>query len=168
MRALRTCATPGAGLLLVACCAAPASAQEAARSFEELRLRVTIGDTIFVIDSAGLERQGRVEELSETSLRLERHGVRRDFDEGSVRRIDRTKRDPVSNGVLIGVASGALAGFLVGRSADSTACPDPRIECGQGAAAGTLGGAFWGGVGGWLIDALRRGREVVYQAPGRP
>ena len=28
---------------------------------------------------------------------------------------------------------------------------------------GTIGAAFWRGVGGWLIDALRRGREVVYQ-----
>ena len=68
---MRTCATPGASLLLVACCAAPVSAQEPAGSFEELRLRVTNGDTVFVIDSAGLERQGNVEGLSETSLRLE-------------------------------------------------------------------------------------------------
>ena len=129
---MRTCATPGASLLLVACCAAPVSAQEPARSFEELRLRVTNGDTVFVIDSAGLERQGNVEGLSETSLRLETHGVRQGFAEGSIRRIDRTKRDPVTNGVLIGVASGALAGFLVGRSADSTTCPDPRSSAARG------------------------------------
>lgn len=168
MSALRTCLTPGASLLLAACCTMPAFAQEPARSFEELRLRVTIGDTVFVIDSGGLERQGTVEALSETTLRLDTEGARREFAEGSVRRIDRTRRDPVSNGVLIGVATGALAGFLAGRAADSTTCPDPPIECGQGAAVGTIGGAFWGGVGGWLIDRLRRDREVVYQHPDRP
>jgi hypothetical protein len=61
-----------------------------------------------------------------------------------------------------------VLGFLVGRTTDSPSCrlvPHPPIECGQGALLGTIGGAFWGGVAGWITDALIPKREVVYLAP---
>jgi hypothetical protein len=71
----------------------------------------------------------------------------------------RRHRDSVWNGVLIGAGVGALAGFGLGRSIDSPACPRSGIECGQGAIVGTVGGAFWGAIGGWIADALIHDRE---------
>jgi hypothetical protein len=82
----------------------------------------------------------------------------------SVKRIERVRRDSVWNGVLIGAGAGALAGFGLGRSLDSPACPRPGIECGQGAMVGAVGGAFWGAIGGWITDALIRKRECVSPA----
>lgn len=71
-------------------------------------------------------------------------------------------------GLVNGLGSGAVLGFLAGRAADSPTCPRSGIECGQGALIGTVGAAIWGGVGGWLIDALARNREVIYLAPSQP
>jgi ribosomal protein L24 len=143
-------------------------AQAVAGSFEELQVRVKIGDTVYVIDGSGQETKGRVGLLSAASLQLTLNGNRRDFPESDVTRIERRRRDSVRNGVLIGIGSGAGLGFLIGRTADSPSCPQSGIECGQGALLGTIGGAFWGGVAGWITDALIRKREVIYLAPGRP
>jgi outer membrane lipoprotein SlyB len=85
-------------------------------------------------------------------------------DSTPVRRIERRRRDSVWNGVLIGAGAGALAGFALGKSLDSSACPRAS-ECGQGAMVGTVGGAFWGAIGGWITDALIRKRETVYVVP---
>ena len=70
-------------------------------------------------------------------------------------------RDSVWNGVLIGAGVGALAGFGLGRSLDSPSCPRSGIECGQGAIVGTVGGAFWGAIAGWITDALIHDRETI-------
>lgn len=164
----RTCAAPAVCVWLVACFPVAAFAQPAARSFQELQARVKIGDLVFVIDGSGLETRGKVETLSDVSLGLTVDGRRRGFDESSIARIDRRRRDSVRNGLLIGLGSGAILGFLAGRAADSPTCPRPGVECGQGALLGTVGGAFWGGLGGWLIDALVRKREVIYLAPAQP
>ena len=148
-----------------------AGAQGEARSFEELQVRVKIGDTVYVTDRSGQETKGRIDLLSASSLQLRLSGNRREFVESLVTRVERRGRDPVRNGLLMGVGAGAVLGFLVGRTTDSPSCrlvPQPRIECGQGALLGTMGGAFWGGVAGWMTDALIRKREVVYLAPGQP
>jgi hypothetical protein len=139
-----------------------ASAQPPARSFQELPGRVQIGDLVFVIDESGVETKGKVGMISSGAIALTLDGIRRDFVDGTVRRIEKGRQDSVRNGLLIGIGGGALVGFLAGRTADSRACPRAGIECGQGAVLGTIGGAFWGGVGGWLLDAMHRGREVVY------
>jgi hypothetical protein len=81
-----------------------------------------------------------------------------------VRRVERRRRDSVWNGVLIGAGAGALAGYGLGKSLDSPSCPRAS-ECGQGAIVGTVGGAFWGAIGGWITDALIRKREVIYDEP---
>jgi hypothetical protein len=67
----------------------------------------------------------------------------------------------------MGLGAGAVVGFLAGRSVEEGPCP-PSKECGQAELIGTFGGAFWGGVGGWITDALIRKREVIYLAPGQP
>lgn len=156
------------GWLLLLCFPAEASAQIVARSFEQLQSHVKPGDTIYVIDSLGMETRGQIATLSVSSLTVTLDGSRRDFLEGAVRKIDQRRRDSVRNGLLIGIGSGAGLGFLIGRTADSPSCPRSGIECGQGALLGTIGGAFWGGVAGWVTDALIRKREVIYLAPAQP
>jgi hypothetical protein len=141
-----------------------------ARSFQELQTYVRTRDTVYVTDKSGQETKGRIDVLSAASLRLILNGDRREFLEGAVTRVERLGRDPVRNGLLIGVGTGAVLGFLVGRTTDSPSCrlePRPPLDCGQGALLGTIGGAFWGGVGGWITDALIRKREVVYLAHGQ-
>lgn len=151
--------------LLVLCFPAGASAQSVASSFGQLQSHVKPGDTIYVIDSSGTETKGHIATLSVGSLTVTLDGSRRDFVEGAVRRIDQRRRDPVRNGLFIGAGGGAGLGFLIGRTVDSPSCPRSGIECGQGPVLGTISGAFWGGVAGWITDVLIRKREVVYLAP---
>ncbi len=138
-----------------------------AQSFAALEKQTTPGSTVYVVDNAGEETKGRIVKLSDLSLTLQVHGTLQQFALADVARVERQKRDPVRNGVLIGAAVGALAGFTMGRSADSPSCPLSGSECGQGAVVGTVGGAFWGAIGGWIVDALVRTRESVYVAHPR-
>jgi hypothetical protein len=133
-----------------------------ARSFEELQALVKTGDTVFVTDTSGVETRGRIAALTSGSLTLSRSGARREFVESDVRRIERWRHDSVRNGLLMGLGAGAGVGFLAGRGADSPSCPRSGVECGQGAIIGTAGGAFWGGVGGWIADRLIHKREIIY------
>jgi hypothetical protein len=147
-------------------CAGSAAAQSAistpARSFAELRSTVASGDRVIVVDRSGDETRGLVASISDLALTLTFDGEHRDFPEDAVRRIDRERRDPVSNGLLIGGGTGAVLGFGIGRRLDSPACR-PGIECGQGAALGTINGVMFGAAAGFLIDALHRKREVIYR-----
>lgn len=138
------------------------SEQQPARSFDALRLRVTEGDIVHVVEASGRETTGRVATLSEVALALTADSGRVEFAADDVRRIDLRRRDSVLNGVLIGAGAGALLGFGLGRSADSPSCPRSGIECGQGAMLGTVNGAVWGALSGWLTDALIRKRDVLY------
>jgi hypothetical protein len=131
-------------------------------SFEELRHRIAVGDTVYVFDTSGQAIRGRVAMLSADVLTLDTGGAQRSFSGRDIRRVDRRRRDSVRNGILIGAASGALVGFRIGKGLDSPACPRAGVECGQGAMLGLAGGAFWGAAGGWLADALIRKREIVY------
>ena len=139
--------------------------RQPATTFEELARRTSPGELIYVVDLAGRETRGRVAMLSGGALTVTADGSRREFMAADVQRIDRRRRDSVRNGVLIGAGAGALLGFGVGRSMDSPSCPR-AVECGQGAAVGTVGGAVWGAVGGWIADALIRKRETVYLTRG--
>lgn len=155
----------GAGVLLVVGLPVALAAQPAKGSFLQLQHEVKIGDIVYVIDASGLETKGTVATLSSTSLGLAVDGSRRDFAAGAIARVDWRRRDSVRNGLFIGIGGGALLGFLAGRTADSPNCPRSGVECGQGALVGTIGGAVWGGVGGWLLDALIPTRDVIYRAP---
>jgi hypothetical protein len=115
----------------------PLSQQQPATSFERLKLQGVLYGSASIVDA-----------------RLEPNA-------SPVRRIERRRRDSVWNGVLIGAGAGALAGFGLGRSLDSPGCPLAGSECGQGAMVGTVGGAFWGAIGGWITDALIRKKETI-------
>ena len=133
-------------------------------AFEDLKLRIGVGESVRIVDVSGRETRGRVLMLSDAILTVRVDDVHREFRAADVAQIDRRRRDPVWNGVLIGAAGGALLGFGLGRSLDSPSCPRSGIECGQGAVVATVSGAIWGAVGGWIADALIRKRDVVYVA----
>jgi len=154
--------------LLVAAmwCAGEAAAQSAvqppARSFAQLRTTVAPGERVIVVDQSGGETRGLVASITDLAFTLTFDGEHRDFAEDAVRRIDRERRDPVSNGLLIGGGTGAVLGFGIGRRLETQPCR-PGIECGQGTALGTINGAMWGAVAGWLVDTLHHKREVIYR-----
>lgn len=141
-----------------------ATAEQAVDTFEELKLVAKSGETVYVVDSTGAEAKARIFDVSDRALTLLFNGVRRDFREADIRRVERLRRDPVRNGVLIGAGAGALVGFVQGRRLDGPSCPRSGIECGQGAIIGTVAGALWGSIGGWIVDALVHTREVIYAA----
>jgi hypothetical protein len=163
-RMIRRIGVAAAGVLWFA--STVAAQPEPASSFEELALRTSAGETVFVVDATGEETKGRIATLSDLALAITTRETRRNFAAREVTRIERRRRDSVWNGLLIGGAAGALVGLGLGPSLDSPACPQSPIECGQGAVIGIVGGAFWGSVGGWIADALMRKRETIYVAPG--
>lgn len=156
---------------LIVSCAASAAAQppdtppagQSMPSLQELRNFVRPGDTLYVIDSQGDETKGRLMNILDRAIALEVDHTRRTLPADSIVRIDRTRRDSVKNGVLIGLATGAVAGYAAGRRVDSPACPRNGLECGQGATIGAYSGAFWGAIGGWIADGLHRTRETIFE-----
>jgi hypothetical protein len=136
-----------------------------ARSLHDLRSRVSADDVVAVVDVVGHRTRGRISAFSDTALMLAIDGSTRRFSVDQIARIERRRRDPVANGLLMGAATGAVLGYGVGRHTDSPTCPRPGIECGQGATLGTVTGALWGAAGGWLADTLIRKREVLFVRP---
>ena len=134
----------------------------AAYSFGGLSSLITLGDILYVVEHRGQATKGAVHALSDVALELTVDDTRRRFREDTIRRIER--RDSVRNGVLVGLGTGAAIGFFLGRRADGPGPCSSGSECGQGAMMGTVGGALWGGIAGWIVDALKE-PEVVYQSP---
>ena len=152
----------GVSLLTILGFPVDVGAQVVLRSFEQLQVRVNIGDTVYVHDATGQETEGRIALLSRDSLTLTVNGNRREFLEPAVTRVDRSRRS-LRRGFLIGLGAGAVLGWLTGRTAD-----EPHSCCGEGALLGLFGGTFWGGVTGGTAGALIHRREVVYLAPEQP
>jgi hypothetical protein len=138
-----------------------ANAQAIATNLEELRFKVKPGDIVYLTDDAGEERRVQVLDLSPSSLRILVEDRERLLNEDRVMRIRQRLHDPLANGALIGAGVGLapLAGYCLlarnsSESCDSSVAPAVLVYGGIGAAAG---------IG---IDALIKGRKVVYQAPG--
>jgi hypothetical protein len=143
----------------------PAGAETVARSMDELGRRMKPGQKVQVLERSGRLTEGVITEVSESSLTLFA-GENRTLPAEEVLRVDR-EGDPVWNGILIGAASGAVAGVVVLLSSRSLSeeqkladncpeCTSPSIV----AIAAAEGAAV-----GWLIDGLRKGRTRLYEAP---
>jgi len=78
-----------------------ARAQELARSFEDLRQTLKVGQRVVVTDESGQKSKGRVDELSTSSFTV----GPRTFTEATVTEI--RLPDPLWNGALIGAVVGA-------------------------------------------------------------
>lgn len=140
-------------VFLAAVLPARAQAQSVARTFDELRMLVGSGDTVFVTEQTGPERRARVLEITGSSLAVLVDGGRRDLEEGGVMRIRMRGGDPLWNGAVIGAVTGV--GIVVAIGAALDGFDDCSAQC------VALDGGIYGGLGALVgvgIDALIKGR----------
>ena len=146
-------------LVLVAVTATPSLAQaQTPTSFDRLWLLVNQGDRISVTDRNGRRLQGRLIDLSPTTLSLQMDDGRRELEEAEVSIIRRSRHDSLKNGAIIGFVSGAvLTAILFGDDWCWTCHP----------AEATLITSVYGAAGAGIgvgVDALVEGSQVVYRA----
>ncbi len=125
-------------------------------TFEDLGLRVDLGDQAHIGLPGGGRFSGRVVDLTRDAIEIESSAGRRRFAAAEVGRVE-VSGDSLRNGAVIGFVSGALFGglFASGFSDHLTA----------GEVVGSA--AIFGGVGAGIglgIDALIRGKTLVYRA----
>jgi len=143
----------------------PLQAQDRiARSFEQLQVFVSPGDTVLVRDDSGEEVSGRIARLTATELVVLVANTPRVFAATDPLRIRQRRGDSLANGTWIGFASGVgLA--VVAVAADGG---DYFASPGWVVVAAAIYGAMGAGIG-VGVDALVRGRHVIYeQIPNRP
>ena len=146
------------GIVLAA--APAAEAQGVAYTFNELRLLVRPGDTISVVDAGGREMTGRIVELSPSKLALRGAAGTREVLESDVQTIWQRRGDPLRNGALWGLGTGAALGGLAALA---------TLREHEGATGwAAIAAAFYGGIGAGIgvgIDALIQGRQVIFARP---
>ncbi len=135
---------------------APAQAQELAGTFDQLRVLVKPGDTLTITDANGSRTQGRLSELTGSSMVLNVAGALRHFQGTDVDTIAKRGPDSLKNGALTGMAIGAgLTALAIGASGISS----------QDAGWVALVALLYGGVGAGIgvgVDALIEGNRVIY------
>ena len=148
-------------ILALAAATLTAPLAEAQRvSFDRLALHLDQGDRVTVTDGAGHERQGRILDLSSSTLSLQVDGLRHDLDRADVSVIRRRERDSLKNGATIGFAVGMAAPVMTALALFGTADYD---DAGWLLFLSSLTGA--GGMGiGIGLDALHEESRVVYRA----
>ena len=128
-------------------------------AFQELPLLVNLGDRVTVTDDTGRELQGALVDLTPYALSILADGTRYDLGASGITTIRRRHLDPVSNGVLLGLLTGAgLAGVGVALTSFN---PDLATYSGAAALYGGVGAGF-----GAIVDALNTGSEVIYETGG--
>ena len=78
----------------------PDPAQQPARSFEDVQALLLSGDTVHVFDDKGTGTKGRLSSIRDGVLNLTFDSTRRTVPFDTIVQIDRTRRDPVKDGVL--------------------------------------------------------------------
>ena len=123
--------------------------------------RVKPGREVWVTTNTGSLVHGEIAAISDSSLNI------REQDREVTIRLDDVRlvegRDSIKNGLLIGGASGAVAGGLLVGVAVSTGC---EYECDGAAGAfltGAVGGAAIGGLLGMMVDGLIPGRQTLFR-----
>ena len=136
------------------------SAQDVATTFDELRLKVGRGVTVYVTENDGREYTATVVSVSATAFTVSVEGKDRRLEQPAVRRIRQRLPDSLWSGVVIGGGIGVALGALSVGLAD---------DCSGGCAASpVISGATFAAIGAG-IDALIAGKKVIYEpaAPGR-
>jgi hypothetical protein len=151
-----------ASAMLFALVPSLAFSQAAAHNLDELRLKVKVGDTIFVTDQSGREQPGRIIDLSPTALVLALNGGRRELPESGIVRIRKRQPDPLWTGGLVGAAIGAGFGVAAAAFSDECVLYGDRADACIGPVLYMTGIGTGIGIG---IDALIQGRKVIYEAP---
>jgi len=143
-------------VVLVACAAAPSTAQPVTATFDELRAAAYRGQTVYVADQAGTTVKGRVVSISATSLELLVNDEPRTWRVSDVAWISQRHRH-AGRGALVGLALGAGFGaFLVVADMEGEDVGTVLVI------AGLFGGV--GGGAGAAIGAATRSERVLYAA----
>ena len=79
---------------------------QTAQNFEQLRLHVAAGDTLKIRAASTGEVRGKLIEISGAGILLSAGGSTRTFAEAQVREVWQQQKDPLSNGIWIGLAAG--------------------------------------------------------------
>ena len=146
-------------LALVAATVTASLTEAQTASFDGLALQLNQGDRITVTDSDGQELQGRIVDLSSSTLSLQTDGLRRDLNRGDVSVIQRRERDSLKDGAAIGFASGvAFAVSLVVGEGGGSYAADPSAMPWY-----ALFGAAGAGIGA-ALDSLYQGSQVIFSA----
>jgi hypothetical protein len=151
------------GVLAVCLMGLPSTSvgQGVARSFDELRLLVKAGDTVYVTEGAA-ERAARIIDISSSSMTVSTDGAPRELTQERVTRIRQRRPDSLWNGAAIGAGVLLGAGLIGASSAGAT--DDCDAQC------WTVNGLLYGGLGalaGMGVDALIKGKKTIY-APAGP
>jgi hypothetical protein len=147
---------------LLALAPSQAFAQSPAHNLDELRLKVKVGDTIYVTDESGRERSGRIDDLSPTVLTVSFGGMRRELPESSILRIRKRQSDSLWTGGAIGAGIGLALGVTAATFSEE--CSHNKASSGCiGPVLSMTGLATGVGIG---VDALIQGRKVIYEASG--
>lgn len=135
---------------------APAEAQELAGTFDQLRVLVKTGDTLTITAATGSRTQGRLSELTGSSIILNVSGAMRHFQSEDVDTVTKRGSDSLKNGALTGMAiGGGLAALAIGISGVS----------GEDSGWVALASLVYGGIGAGIgvgVDALIEGDRVIY------
>jgi hypothetical protein len=128
------------------------------------------GPSIVVLDDAGKETKGRLVRFDPQSFTMTAGGRDLTFDRQHVTRVYQ-RGDPLKNGMLIGLVTGAAIGFAGGVSISDCGffVPQPcsaRTKARVGAVLGGMLGAIGLGIG-VATDALITGRRLIYERPRR-
>lgn len=138
---------------------ASAWAQEPSRSFDQLKVLVTPGDTISVTDASGHEVTGRLVRLDAAALALAVGSETRTLGASDVQRVRRRMNDSVLQGTLIGAGIGAgfatavVLAYCAGEYCNGI---PTAIAAFTGVGAGI----------GALVDAAIRGKHTIYLSQG--
>jgi hypothetical protein len=130
------------------------------RTFGEIQGRLQAGEQVLVTDSAGRAVRGTIADVSVSSLQVLVNDERRTFNEANVQRVDRFVRDSLKNGMLWGVAVGAVAGVLGMAAAANSG--GKLEDAGPLAAVALIAFPLAGAAVGAAVDASRKTREPVY------
>ena len=138
-----------------------AEGQEVASSFEQLRSRVSVGDKVTVTDVMGREMQGTIADLSSSSLALVVGKTQTEFFEADVETVSR--RDSRWNGTLWGLGLGGVLGATLDKSLVEEYGRDD-ISSGSSVAFIATAAGIGAGIG-FAVDAMIKGRRVIYSRP---
>ena len=140
-------------VLVAAVTTASLTEAQTVESFDRLALLVNQGDRLTVTDRAGEELQGRLVDLTPTTLSLQIDDGLHDLAEANVSLVRRRQRDSLKNGALLGFMAGAAI------AASLTSATHPFIRMSAMSLFGAAGIGI--GVG---FDAFVQDSRVVYRA----
>lgn len=147
-------------LVLVTCTLTPSIT--AAQAPPEWTTEIRLGKPIFAVTATGERVEGVAGQVTGDGVLIATAVGVRTVAYTDIRKLE--ARDSVWTGVWIGAAIGAGLGLIV--ALDDSTCPQKTPGCRSEAAVAPLGGAIYGALIGWGIDAAVKGRRTIYESGG--